>query len=116
MADWLVRAIVMENVSARCEGTALELPAGPAYRIEKEIKNVITAVAKTSHYWLDHTGVAQQRMIGDLFSAMTTESPLIQPALVGHDFREDADRQLRHSMAERIREETGLNAGPAQCD
>ena len=69
----------MENVSARCEGTTLELPAGPGYRLEKEIKNVITAVAKTGHDWLDHTGVAQQRAIGDLFSAIEAESPLIQP-------------------------------------
>ena len=30
MAGWLLRAIVMENVSARCEGSALDLPAGPA--------------------------------------------------------------------------------------
>ena len=115
-AGWLARAIVMENVSARCEGTTLELPAGPAYRIDKEIKNVITAVAKTGHYWLDHTGVAQQRVIRDLFSAITAETPLIQPALVGHDFRYDADRKLRHSVAERILAGTGLNPWPAQCD
>ena len=115
-AGWLARAIVMENVSARCDGTTLELPAGPAYRIDKEIKNVITAVAKTGHYWLDHTGVARQRVIGDLFSAMTAESPLIQPALVGHEFSYDADQRFRHFIAERIREETGLNPLPAQCD
>src|SRR5580658_6070826 len=53
-AAWLVRAIVMENISARCERTALDLPAAPSYRLEKEIKNVITAIAKTSHYWLGH--------------------------------------------------------------
>ena len=88
-AGWLARAIAMENVSARCDGTALELPAGPAYRIEKEIKNVITSIAKTGHYWQDHTGPVQQRVIGELFSAITAESPLIQPALIGHDF-EDA--------------------------
>ena len=115
-AGWLARAIIMENVSARCEGTTLELPAGPAYRIEKEIKNVITAVAKTGHYWLDHTGVAQQQVIRDLFSAITAESPLIQPALVGHEFRHDADQLLRESMAERIRAGTGLNSGAGQCD
>jgi sirohydrochlorin cobaltochelatase len=115
-AGWLARAIVMENVSARCEGTTLELPAGPAYRIDKEIKNVITAVAKTGHYWLDHTGPAQQRIIGDLFSTIAAESPLIQPALVGHGFSHDADQQLRQSMGDRIREATGLNPWPAQCD
>lgn len=54
MAVWLLRAIVVENVSVRREGTTLFLPAGPAYRVEKEVKNVITAVAKTHHYWTEH--------------------------------------------------------------
>lgn len=54
MAVWLLRAIVVENVSVRREGATLFLPSGPAYRVEKEIKNVITAVAKTHHYWTEH--------------------------------------------------------------
>ena len=39
MASWLVRAIVMENIPARHEGRFLYLPAGPDYRVEKEIKS-----------------------------------------------------------------------------
>lgn len=54
MADWLVRAIVAENVAARREGDILLVPAGPKFRIEKEIKNVVVCVAKCSHYLLDH--------------------------------------------------------------
>lgn len=54
MAVWLLRAIVVENVSVRREGATIFLPAAPAYRVEKEIKNVITAVAKTYHYWTEH--------------------------------------------------------------
>lgn len=54
MAIWLLRAITVENVSVRREGAMLLLPAGPRYRIEKEIKNVVTAVAKTHHYWTEH--------------------------------------------------------------
>jgi hypothetical protein len=54
MALWLLRAIVVENVCVRREGTVLFLPAGPAFRLEKEIKNVITVVAKTHHYWTEH--------------------------------------------------------------
>lgn len=54
MALWLLRAIVVENVSVRREGTTLYFPAGPDYRLEKEIKNVITVVAKTNHYWQEH--------------------------------------------------------------
>ena len=54
MARWLQHTIVVENVSVRREGTVLFLPAGPAFRLEKEIKNVITVVAKTHHYWTEH--------------------------------------------------------------
>jgi hypothetical protein len=54
MAVWLMRAIITENVMVRREGTVLYLPAGPKFRIKKEIKNVITSVAKTVHYWRNH--------------------------------------------------------------
>lgn len=54
MAIWLLRAIVVENISVRREGAVLYLPAGPAFRLEGEIKNVITALAKTHHYWQEH--------------------------------------------------------------
>lgn len=54
MALWLLRAILVENVSVRREGELLYLPAGPAFRLEYEIKNVITALAKTHHYWQEH--------------------------------------------------------------
>lgn len=54
MALWLLRAIIVENVCVRREGSVLFLPAGPAFSLEKEIKNVITVVAKTHHYWTEH--------------------------------------------------------------
>jgi hypothetical protein len=54
MALWILRAIVVENVCVRREGSVLFLPAGPAFRLDKEIKNVITVVAKTHHYWTEH--------------------------------------------------------------
>jgi hypothetical protein len=54
MAAWLLRAILVENVVVRREGSVLYVPAGPEYRVEKEIKNVITSVAKTVHYWRAH--------------------------------------------------------------
>lgn len=53
-AAWLVRAIIAENVMARHAGAALYVPAGPHFRDEKEIKNVVVAVAKTCHYLFDH--------------------------------------------------------------
>jgi sirohydrochlorin cobaltochelatase len=54
MALWLLRAIVVENVTVRREDNILWFPAGPGFRLEREIKNVITVVAKTTHYWQEH--------------------------------------------------------------
>jgi sirohydrochlorin cobaltochelatase len=54
MALWILCAIVVENVCVRREDNVLYLPAGPAFRLDKEIKNVITVVAKTHHYWTEH--------------------------------------------------------------
>ena len=113
---WLARAIVMENVSARCEGSALELPAGPGFRVEKEIKNVITSVAKTAHYWQGHVWTSQQKVIEALFATIASESPLIQPALAGHAA---AEADLQHSLSEtisaKILEATGLLPSPVPC-
>jgi hypothetical protein len=108
MAEWLVRAIVMENVSARCEGRTVDLPAGPAYRIEKEIKNVITAIAKTSHYWLEHMRPSQHQAIGNLFTRMAVKSPLVQPASCRDGLSADGQRMLSSEMAETIHAATGL--------
>lgn len=83
MADWLARAIVMENVAARSSGVMLFLPAAPHFRIDKEIKNVITVIAKTAHYWMGHMSRSQKTLIADLFQTMAAESALIEPALDG---------------------------------
>lgn len=54
MALWLLRAIVVENVTVRREENVLWFPAGPDFRLEREIKNVVTVIAKTNHYWQEH--------------------------------------------------------------
>ncbi len=54
MAIWLQQAILAENVSVRRDGSRLYLPAGPAFQLKAEIKNVITVIAKTHHYWQEH--------------------------------------------------------------
>jgi sirohydrochlorin cobaltochelatase len=54
MALWLLRAIVVENISVRREGSVLYLPVGPAFRVESEVRNIVTALAKTHHYWKEH--------------------------------------------------------------
>ena len=81
MAGWLVRAIVMENVMARHEQSLLLLPAGPQFRVNKEIKNVITALAKTSHYWTEHTPQEQQVSIENSLSGLSASEALLEPAL-----------------------------------
>ncbi len=83
MADWLARAIVMENVAARSSGVMLYLPAAPHFRLAKEIKNVVTVIAKTAHYWTGHMSRSQKALIADLFMTMARESPLIEPAVDG---------------------------------
>ena len=83
MAGWLLRAIVMENVAARAEGWSLDLPASPHFRLEKEIKNVVTVIAKTTHYWMAHMSRAQKSAIAELFAKMSAASPLIEPADAG---------------------------------
>ena len=54
MAIWLMRAIVVENIMVRREDAVLYLPASCRFTVDAEIKNVITAVAKTHHYWVEH--------------------------------------------------------------
>ena len=83
MASWLLRAIVMENVAARSDGRALLLPAAPHFELDKEIKNVITVIAKTTHYWMGHMPRAQKSAIANLFAKMSLSSPLIEPGHQG---------------------------------
>ena len=80
MASWLLRAIVMENVAVRSRGREVMLPAAPHFQIDKEIKNVVTVIAKTTHYWMGHMSRAQKSAIADLFARMSSASPLVEPA------------------------------------
>ncbi|MGE0705405.1 MAG: hypothetical protein AB7F99_00185 [Vicinamibacterales bacterium] len=109
MADWLLRAIVMENVLVRQDGKALDLPSSPGFRLEKEIKNVVTVVAKTTHYWEEHMSLAQQRSIASLFASMNAERPLVAPPLALDGAASDWDASGAVSLAETIREEIGLS-------
>ncbi len=54
MARWLHEAIEQECVQARADGALLFVPVGEHYALKGEIKNVITVVAKTTHYWREH--------------------------------------------------------------
>ena len=110
MAGWLVRAIMMENVSAHADGMVLHLPAGPGFRLEKEIKNVVTSIAKTCHYWVGHTSVKQHRAIADLFKVMDSESPLIQPPFSARIAGTAGFEKLRDRIAVEILSRTGFQA------
>jgi sirohydrochlorin cobaltochelatase len=104
MAGWLLRAIVMENVAVRAEGGWIDLPAAPQFRLEKEIKNVVTVIAKTCHYWLGHMPLTQRRRIAHLFTLIAAESPLIGPG-DGHDHGTGTGAA---PMAAAIEDATGL--------
>lgn len=110
MAAWLLRAIVMENVAVRARDRALFLPAGPAFRLAREIKNVVTVIAKTSHYYMGHMPRAQQRAIAALFTALAVEAPLIEPAVA----KAGGDADARQALSARIHALTGLAAAPAE--
>ena len=107
MAEWLLRAIAMENVAARRSGAVLELPAAPHFRLEKEIKNVITVIAKTCHYWVGHMPLEQQQAIGDLFQTLTKEAPLVTPD--DTDANATARSELARRLADNIQQRTGLS-------
>jgi hypothetical protein len=115
MAGWLVRAIVMENVSAHALANLVELPAGPDFRIEKEIKNVVTVIAKTCHYFEGHLESGQQKRMAKLFAE--GGAPLLQ-AWRYCEGGADADRLrgLKAEAAEKIFQATGLRAGGAEYD
>jgi sirohydrochlorin cobaltochelatase len=107
MAGWLLRAIVIENVAVQADGPDLELPASPAYRVEKEIKNVVTVIAKTCHYWQEHMLWTQQLAIGRLFDSLAAESPLVVPGLPPEQPADDAQGPVAR-LADIIRRDTGL--------
>jgi sirohydrochlorin cobaltochelatase len=94
-AIWLLRAILSENIAARREGATLFLPAGPAFTVEGEIKNVITVVAKTHHYWTEHIAALTMGPVAETWPAtpaqtrQATTPPLsptpAEPPIVGTD-------------------------------
>jgi hypothetical protein len=98
----------MENVSVRAEGKMLDLPVAPAFRLDKEIKNVITVIAKTCHYWMGHMPVVQQRAIADLFTAVNAESPLIEPEVAYDGPAAEARIRSLGALAGRVRHDVGL--------
>lgn len=107
MADWLLRAITMENVAViRAGELDLDLPAAPHFRLDKEIKNVVTVIAKTTHYWMGHLARVHKADIGGLFALLARELPLLEPEPV--DGPEAA--ATRDAAAAAIERQAGLRA------
>ncbi len=94
----------MENISVGLEEDAILLPAGPAFRVEKEVKNVITVVAKTTHYWSGHLIRLQKLGIANLFSRLDSEAPLLQP----DRSIQVQDRDVREKIRYALEATTGL--------
>jgi hypothetical protein len=90
MSAWLVRAIVVENVLARHHMEMLFLPAGPDFRLAKEIKNVITVIAKACHYWVDHMPLSKRQSIELMIMNSRTDQELLEPASPA-DIHNDSD-------------------------
>lgn len=108
MAGWLLRAIVVENVAVHAEGADLFLPAAPGFRLEKEIKNVVTVIAKTCHYWAGHMPGLQRAAIGRMFAAIEAEAPLVRPAWPPAPERPPAEVRAAGTLGRRIADATRL--------
>ncbi len=112
MAGWLLRAITMENVAVRSETLAVDIPAAPYFRLDREIKNVVTVVAKTTHYWQRHTSRTHQDAIARLFVTLSEESALVVPATLTDHIAPEKQLLAAACAADSVREATGLLASP----
>jgi len=76
--------------------------------VEKEIKNVVTVIAKSCHYWQEHMLWTQQLAIGRLFDELAGESPLVVPDLSPEETRDDPRASIAH-LVETMQRDTGLS-------
>lgn len=96
MAEWLLRAVMAENVFTRRREDAIQVPAGPTFRLVKEVKNVVVALAKTGHYWKDHLSAENRAQAASLFADTTLSllAPPSRPAALARaeDYRAATER------------------------
>ena len=100
MAAWMHRAVMAENVFVRRRGNAIEVPAAPTFRLAKEVKNVVVALAKTSHYWSYHLNAEEKTRAAAVLQA--SEASLIEP-VARPEALDDAEF-YRTSVAETARQ------------
>jgi sirohydrochlorin cobaltochelatase len=109
MAAWLLRAVVAENVFTRRREEALQVPAGPQFRVGKEIKNVVVALAKTCHYWKDHLSATQQAAAASAMRGGAETAPLLEPPSRPEALaRADEFAATTETMARALQQATGL--------
>jgi hypothetical protein len=82
MAAWLLRAVMAENVFVRREKDVLQLPVGPRFCLDKEVKNVVVATAKTCHYWADHFSAGQREAAAVVMRPTGEGSALVEPTVL----------------------------------
>jgi hypothetical protein len=115
MAAWLLRAIMAENVFVKLEGSGLLLPAGPTYRIPKEVKNVVVSLAKTYHYWSDHLPDDRKQSATELLTGGLLPT-LIEPLTKSQVLAQSGDYEaLRLRTEEMVRQELGLATVTSQA-
>jgi hypothetical protein len=114
MAGWLVRAVVAENVSARHAQDTLHVPAGPHFRLEKEIKNVVTALAKTCHHWTEHMSAGQRAAVAGAVTGLPPEAALLEPATAAEArAAPDRYRAVLETIAGGLAQTAGLPTVPS---
>ena len=115
MAAWLVRAVTVENVTAQREREMLYLPAGPQFRLGKEAKNVVVALAKTCHYWTDHMPARERTWAAAMSYAPSSDTTLLGPVSPEEArARPDGYRAVVEEVERGIREATALPVVPQQ--
>lgn len=108
MAAWLLRAVMAENVRVRRHLDQVFVPAGPWFRLAKEVKNVVVAVAKTCHYWCSHLTDEQRATAGRLLlGEVELVEPVSREELRG---RGEEYRGLAVRMGREVEETIGLPA------
>ncbi len=113
MAAWLLRAVMSENIFARCREGSIQVPAGPTFRLAKEVKNVVVALAKTCHYWKDHIPQLQRAAIVERFKEIDLLQPPSRPQAIseGEWYRASAKR-IGHALKDAI----GVDAAESRYD
>ncbi len=108
MAEWLLRAVMAENVFVRRREEILQLPAGPTFRLAKEVKNVVVALAKTCHYWEGHLSAEQRAEAGRLF-ANPEMPPLLEPPSRPETLAQaESYRRLTDELGQSLHQAVGL--------